>query len=111
MSGLNSAVLEDVLAANDRYAASFGDKGELPMPPGRQFAILTKRKGYKPRPSRAAFLINSIYNISYESTISLPNLSESPAKINAGEDIWLCSRGPQRCDSLATGSIQARGED
>jgi len=41
MSGLNSQVLEDVLAANDRYAASFGDRGELPMPPGRQFAILT----------------------------------------------------------------------
>ena len=33
-------VLRDVLAANKRYASSF-DKGDLPMPPGRGFAILT----------------------------------------------------------------------
>ena len=36
-----SKVLDEVLAANLRYAASFGDKGNLPMPPGRHFAILT----------------------------------------------------------------------
>lgn len=36
-----SKILEDVLAANKAYAASFGDKGTLPMPPGRHFAILT----------------------------------------------------------------------
>ena len=34
-------VLDDVLAANDRYAASFGAKGELALPPAREFAILT----------------------------------------------------------------------
>ena len=34
------SVLEEVLTANDAYASSF-DKGSLPMPPGRQFAILT----------------------------------------------------------------------
>jgi carbonic anhydrase len=34
-------VLEEVLAANARYAGSFGDKGNLPMPPGRRFAVLT----------------------------------------------------------------------
>ena len=34
-------VLNEVLAANAAYAASFGDKGKLPMPPGRRFAILT----------------------------------------------------------------------
>src|SRR5213593_2893519 len=34
------SVLEEVLAANEKYAASF-DKGELPMPPARRFAILT----------------------------------------------------------------------
>jgi carbonic anhydrase len=34
-------ILNEVLAANTKYAASFGDKGELPLPPGRQFAILT----------------------------------------------------------------------
>lgn len=34
-------VLEDVLSANQTYAASFGDKAQLPMPPGRHFAILT----------------------------------------------------------------------
>ena len=36
-----SQVLEEVLAANSRYAASFGAKSELPMPPGRRFAVLT----------------------------------------------------------------------
>ena len=34
-------VLNEVLAANARYAGDFGDKSELPMPPGRRFAILT----------------------------------------------------------------------
>lgn len=34
-------ILEEVLAANDSYAATFGDKASLPMPPGRRFAILT----------------------------------------------------------------------
>ncbi len=36
-----STVLTEVLAANADYAASFGDKANLPMPPGRHFAILT----------------------------------------------------------------------
>lgn len=36
-----SRLLEEVLAANAKYAAKFGDKGKLPMPPGRRFAILT----------------------------------------------------------------------
>ena len=34
-------VLDEVLAANEQYAASFGSKGELALPPARQFAILT----------------------------------------------------------------------
>jgi len=34
-------VLDEVLAANGRYAASFGAKGELALPPAREFAILT----------------------------------------------------------------------
>jgi carbonic anhydrase len=32
---------DEVLAANDEYAAAFGAKGELPLPPARHFAILT----------------------------------------------------------------------
>lgn len=36
-----SKVLEEVLAANARYAESFGDKGKLSLPPARKFAILT----------------------------------------------------------------------
>jgi carbonic anhydrase len=36
-----SSILEQVLAANQRYAASFGDKAKLAMPPARRFAILT----------------------------------------------------------------------
>ena len=36
-----SKILDEVLAANKKYTSSFGDKGKLPMPPGRHFAILT----------------------------------------------------------------------
>lgn len=36
-----SAVRDEVLAANVRYAESFGAKGKLAMPPARRFAILT----------------------------------------------------------------------
>lgn len=36
-----STILKEVLAANQAYASDFGDKGKLPMPPGRRFAILT----------------------------------------------------------------------
>jgi len=35
-----STVLKEVLAANADYAKNFGDKANLPMPPGRSFAIL-----------------------------------------------------------------------
>ena len=35
------SVLDEVLSANDRYAASFGEKAELTLPPARRFAILT----------------------------------------------------------------------
>jgi carbonic anhydrase len=35
------AVLDEVLAANRDYADSFGEKGELALPPARGFAILT----------------------------------------------------------------------
>jgi carbonic anhydrase len=34
-------VHQEVLDANRRYAESFGDKGKLPLPPARRFAILT----------------------------------------------------------------------
>ena len=34
-------VLDEVLAANEEYAGTFGDKGELALPPARAFAILT----------------------------------------------------------------------
>ncbi|MFT4307733.1 MAG: carbonic anhydrase [Microbacterium sp.] len=35
------SVLSEVLAANEHYAATFGDKGALALPPARGFAILT----------------------------------------------------------------------
>jgi carbonic anhydrase len=35
------SVLSEVLASNEAYAADFGDKGQLGLPPARQFAILT----------------------------------------------------------------------
>ncbi|HTC86372.1 MAG TPA: carbonic anhydrase [Candidatus Acidoferrum sp.] len=36
-----SRILDEVLAANAAYAASFGARAELPSPPARGFAILT----------------------------------------------------------------------
>jgi carbonic anhydrase len=36
-----SAILDDVMKANARYVHSFGSKGDLALPPGRRFAILT----------------------------------------------------------------------
>lgn len=36
-----SKVLSEVLNANANYAAEFGDKAKLAMPPGRRFAVLT----------------------------------------------------------------------
>lgn len=36
-----SKIVSEVLSANAAYASDFGDKGKLPMPPGRRFAVLT----------------------------------------------------------------------
>lgn len=36
-----SSVLDEVLKANEQYVAGFGNKGKLPLPPARRFAILT----------------------------------------------------------------------
>jgi carbonic anhydrase len=36
-----STIRKDVLAANEKYAATFGDKSKLTIPPARGFAILT----------------------------------------------------------------------
>jgi carbonic anhydrase len=35
------SVRDEVLEANEQYAASFGSKGDLALPPARRFAILT----------------------------------------------------------------------
>src|SRR5690348_5356352 len=34
-------ILDEVLAANGKYTENFGNKGDLPLPPSRRFAILT----------------------------------------------------------------------
>lgn len=36
-----SKIVREVLAANKSYAAAFGDRGKLAMPPRRRFAVLT----------------------------------------------------------------------
>src|SRR5271157_1436452 len=36
-----SNIVQEVLAANQKYAAEFGDKNKLAMPPARHFALLT----------------------------------------------------------------------
>lgn len=41
MSKNRSEVLKKVLAANETYVENFGDKRDLPLPPGKKFAILT----------------------------------------------------------------------
>ena len=35
-----SKVVEEVTSANADYVANFGVKGDLPMPPGRQFVVV-----------------------------------------------------------------------
>ncbi|MGQ3000350.1 beta-class carbonic anhydrase [Variovorax sp.] len=35
------SVLQEVLEANERYAAGFGEKSKLALPPARRFAVLT----------------------------------------------------------------------
>ena len=36
-----SKIVGEVVAANEAYVRGFGNKGELPLPPARRFAILT----------------------------------------------------------------------
>jgi carbonic anhydrase len=36
-----SSIVREVLTANEKYAANFGEKAKLAMPPARHFAILT----------------------------------------------------------------------
>jgi carbonic anhydrase len=36
-----SKIVDEVVGANQKYAQEFGAKGELALPPARQFAILT----------------------------------------------------------------------
>ena len=36
-----SKLVQQVIEANDQYVESFGNKGELALPPARQFAVLT----------------------------------------------------------------------
>ena len=36
-----SKIVDEVVEANRRYAAEFGEKGKLAMPPARRFAVLT----------------------------------------------------------------------
>lgn len=38
---MTSKILGEVLDANNKYVQSFGDKGNLALPPARRFAILT----------------------------------------------------------------------
>jgi len=38
---MSNTVLQEVLTANRDYSANFGKKGDLAMPPARQFAVLT----------------------------------------------------------------------
>ena len=36
-----SKIVDEVIAANTKYVAGFGAKGDLALPPARGFAILT----------------------------------------------------------------------
>ena len=39
--GTSVSILNEVLSANEQYAATFGEKSQLALPPARGFAILT----------------------------------------------------------------------
>lgn len=41
MATQQSPLVQEVLSANEQYVENFGEKGSLPLPPGRHFAILT----------------------------------------------------------------------
>ena len=49
-----SKIVSEVIAANDAYVQNFGDKGKLPLPPGRRFAILTCMDAASIRPNTPA---------------------------------------------------------
>ena len=49
-----SQILNEVMTANAGYASDFGAKADLPMPPGRRFAILTCMDAPSTRPSTPA---------------------------------------------------------
>ena len=51
-----SSVLDEVLEANRRYSASFGEKGKLALPPARRFAILTCMDARMIRPNWPGWL-------------------------------------------------------
>lgn len=36
-----SKIVDEVLAANEKYSGQFGEKGKLALPPARRFAVLT----------------------------------------------------------------------
>ena len=48
------ALLDEVRAANDAYAAEF-TKGDLPMPPGRKFAVVACMDARLDPPRRLAW--------------------------------------------------------
>lgn len=41
MATQQSPLVQEVLTANKQYVENFGEKGSLPLPPGRHFATLT----------------------------------------------------------------------
>ena len=54
-----SRVLEEVLLANGTYAASFGDKSKLALPPARRFAILMPASTRRSSPGCAREMLTS----------------------------------------------------
>jgi carbonic anhydrase len=51
--GVPAVTNDEVLAANRTYAADFGDKGKLAMPPAQRFAILTSARASGDQLSRS----------------------------------------------------------
>ena len=67
-----SKILEEVLAANEQYAASF-DKGDLAMPPARAFAVLTCMDA-RLDPAKYAGLSEGDAHVIRNAGVSLPRI-------------------------------------
>jgi hypothetical protein len=95
-----SNIVDEVVAANQKYAREFGAKGELALPPARQFAILTcMARGWippnTPGSPRATRMSSAMPAVAPPTTRSGPSSSltscSAPASGSTRTAEWSCS--------------------